>query len=180
MPWLLASALPKGLRSLRVLHRLVDAELRSAERGRGLADAVLVEEVLHHLQALALAAEDGAVRHAHVGERMCAWSVGMLNVHRYSSTSKPGALRGHQERGDAVAVAGLAAGAGHDHVVLRVWMPVFHVFSPLITHSSPSRTAVVSMWVASLPWFGSVMPNANPRVPSPAVVIHSAFCSSVP
>ena len=31
------------------------------------------------------------------------------------------------------------------------WMPVFHVFSPLITHSSPSRTARVSMCVASEP-----------------------------
>ena len=41
-------------------------------------------------------------------------------------------------------------------------MPVFQVFSPLMIHSSPSRTAVVSMCVASEPWFGSVMPNAKP------------------
>ena len=34
------------------------------------------------------------------------------------------------------------------------WMPVFHVFSPLMTHSSPSRTAVVSMCVASEPCVG--------------------------
>ena len=40
-----------------------------AEARRGLADAVLVEEVLHDLQAAALAAEDRRVRHAHVGER---------------------------------------------------------------------------------------------------------------
>ena len=43
--------------------------------------------------------------------------------------------------------------------------PVFQVFSPLITHSSPSRTAVVSMWVASEPCSGSVMPNAKPLGP---------------
>ncbi len=42
----------------RILHRLIDAVLRRAQRGRRLADAVLVEEVLHHLQRLALAAED--------------------------------------------------------------------------------------------------------------------------
>ena len=60
------------------------------------------------------------------------------------------------------------------------WMPVFHVFSPLITHSSPSRTATVSMCVASEPWAGSVMPNAKPPRPSASTSIHSAFCSSVP
>ena len=49
-------------------------------------------------------------------------------------------------------------------------MPVFHVFSPLMTHSSPSRTAVVSMCVASEPWSGSVMPNAKPRAPLGEVV----------
>ena len=48
-----------------------------------------------------------------------------------------------------------------------VWTPVFQVFSPLITHSprsSPSpftRAAWASMYVASLPCSGSVMPNAK-------------------
>ena len=42
-----------------------------------------------------------------------------------------------------------------------VWTPVFQVFSPLITHSAPSRTAWASMNVASLPCSGSVMPNAK-------------------
>ena len=59
-------------------------------------------------------------------------------------------------------------------------MPVFQVFSPLMTQSSPSRTAVVSMWVASEPCAGSVMPNAKPPRPSARASIHSAFCSSVP
>ena len=53
---------------LGVLDRLIDAELRGAQAGRRLADAVLVEEVLHDLQPLALATEDRRVRHAHVGQ----------------------------------------------------------------------------------------------------------------
>ena len=61
-----------------------------------------------------------------------------------------------------------------------LWMPVFHVFSPLMIHSSPSRTAVVSMWVASDPWAGSVIPKAKPRRPRARSSTHSAFCSSVP
>ncbi len=61
-----------------------------------------------------------------------------------------------------------------------LWMPVFHVFSPLMTHSSPSRSAWVSMKVASEPCSGSVMPKAKPRRPSARSSIHSAFCSSVP
>ena len=53
--------LAERLALLGVLDRLVDAELRRAEARRGLADAVLVEEVLHDLQAPALAAEDRVV-----------------------------------------------------------------------------------------------------------------------
>ena len=34
---------------------------------------------------------------------------------------------------------------------LATWTPVFHILAPLITHSSPSRTAVVSIQVASEP-----------------------------
>ena len=61
-----------------------------------------------------------------------------------------------------------------------LWMPVFQVFSPLIIHSSPSRSAWVSMWVASEPWLGSVMPKAKPLVPCSMPSIHSSFCASVP
>ena len=51
--------------------------------------------------------------------------------------------------------------------------PVFHVFSPLITQSSPSRTAAVSMCVASEPCAGSVMPKANPVSPAASGSVHS-------
>jgi hypothetical protein len=42
-----------------------------------------------------------------------------------------------------------------------------NVFEPLMTHSSPSRTAVVSMFATSEPAFGSVMPRHtifSPRI----------------
>ena len=58
--------------------------------------------------------------------------------------------------------------------------PELNRFCPLITHSSPSGTAVVSRYVASEPWFGSVSPNASRRVPSRKPGIHSARCSAVP
>src|SRR5689334_16558481 len=52
---------------LGVRNGLVDAELRGAEARRGLAYAVLVEEVLRHLEPGAFTAEDRRVRHPHVG-----------------------------------------------------------------------------------------------------------------
>jgi hypothetical protein len=90
------------------------------------------------------------------------------------------ARRRHEEGGDAAAVAGRAEVRAKIRSCFALWMPVFHVFSPLMTQSSPSRTAVVSMWVASEPCFGSVMPKAKPPVPSSILGTHSAFCSSVP
>ncbi len=61
-----------------------------------------------------------------------------------------------------------------------VWMPVFQVFSPLMIHVWPSRAALVSMNVASLPCAGSVMPNAKWRRPAARSSTHAAFCSGVP
>ena len=76
--------------------------------------------MLHHLQALALAAEDGGVRHAHVGEPDVRVVGGHVERPQELEHLEARALGRHEERGDAVAVAGLAAGAGHDHVVLRL------------------------------------------------------------
>ena len=51
----------------------------------------------------------------------------------------------------------------------RSWVarctPVFQRLLPLITQSSPSRTARVSSQVASVPWSGSVRPKAIERSP---------------
>ena len=91
-----------------------------------------------------------------------------------------GRSRRHQEGGDPSPSPASPLVRAKIMSYWALWMPVFHVFSPLITHSSPSRTAVVSMWVASEPCCGSVMPNAKPSRPSARSSIHSAFCSSVP
>ena len=51
---------------VRVRDRLVDAELRGAERRRGLADPVLVHEVLRELEPAVERPEHGDGRNAHV------------------------------------------------------------------------------------------------------------------
>jgi hypothetical protein len=58
--------------------------------------------------------------------------------------------------------------------------PEIIIFWPLMTNSSPSRTARVSMCTASDPAFGSVRPK-HPRS-SPAAILgsQSRFCSSLP
>ena len=111
---------------------------------------------------------------------MWAWSVGMLKVHRNSSTLKPGELVGTRKAVMPIPSPGLPLVRAKIRSYWALWMPVFHVFSPLITHSSPSRSAWVSMKVASEPCSGSVMPKAKPRRPSARSSIHSAFWASVP
>src|SRR5688500_11206253 len=51
---------------------------------------------------------------------------------------------------------------------------------PLMTHSSPSRTAVVWVPPASEPAFGSVKPNAPKDSPVQMGVKYFSFCSWVP
>src|SRR5262245_41620282 len=51
---------------------------------------------------------------------------------------------------------------------------------PLMTHSSPSRTAVVESSVGSAPAPGSVMLKQLRYLPSSRGCIHASFCSSVP
>ena len=63
---------------------------------------------------------------------------------------------------------------------VALWTPVFHIFSPLMTHSSPSRSARVSIQVASEPWLGSVRPKAMPALPSSILGIHSSCWASEP
>ncbi len=53
-------------------------------------------------------------------------------------------------------------------------------FRPLITHSSPSRVAVVSSSVGSAPAFGSVIEKPLRSLPSSNGCIHFFFCSSSP
>ncbi|MNJ53934.1 hypothetical protein D3C77_493530 [compost metagenome] len=54
------------------------------------------------------------------------------------------------------------------------------VLLPLITHSSPSRTAVVRMALRSEPVPGSVMATASTVSPVQIFGSHCCFCASVP
>src|SRR5215472_4930871 len=102
---------------LRVLHRAVDAELRGAQAGGGLADAVLVEEVLHQLQAAAVGAEDGVVRDAHVGERDVRVVGGHVEGPQVLLDREAGGVHRDEEAPDARAAARRPAGPGEDEVV---------------------------------------------------------------
>ena len=95
-----------------------------AERRRGLADAVLVHEVLRELEPVVDLAEHRVDAGTRTSRSVTsAWSVGMLNVHQKKSTLKPGGVGRHEERGDADRRARLARGAREDDVVRRVVQP---------------------------------------------------------
>ena len=64
--------------------------------------------------------------------------------------------------------------------VMSVPELVMKHLEPLITHSSPSRTAVVRVPPASDPPSGSVSPNAPSASPEQSLGSHCCFCSSVP
>ena len=102
---------------LGVLHRAVDAELRGAEARRGLADAVLVEEMLHHRQASALAAEYGGVGDPHAGERDMRVVGGHVEGPEVLLDRETGGVDRHEKRGDALAATRRPAGPGEDEVV---------------------------------------------------------------
>ena len=64
--------------------------------------------------------------------------------------------------------------------VIEVPELVMNALLPLITHSSPSSTAVVRVAPASEPPPGSVSPKPPSSSPRVSRGSHSRFCSSVP
>jgi hypothetical protein len=64
--------------------------------------------------------------------------------------------------------------------VMSVPALVMNALEPLITHSSPSRRAVVRVAPASEPPPGSVSPKAPSRSPAASAGNHRRFCSGVP
>ena len=93
---------------------------------------------------------------------MRGWSVGMLKVHIHSSILIWSAGTRKTVMPDASPSSPLVR--AKTMTWLTTCMPVVHIFSPLIrqpgTPSFSSRTARVSMKVASEPWLGSVRPKA--------------------
>src|SRR5215469_16858524 len=158
--WLLASGLPNG-----------------AQAGRGLADAVLVEEMLHHRQAAALTAQDRGLRDPHVGER----DVPVVGRHverpEVLLDLEPGCVDRDEERGDALAAAGRPAGPGEDQVVgggvhagvpglLAVDHPVAPPASPFPLH--PHRAGLHERRVAAVLGLGDA--EREPASPGGEVV----------
>ena len=146
MPWLLRQLLAPRDSAVGVRHRLVDTELRGAERRRRLADAVLVHEVLCQFEPAVDAAEHRVGADADVRQR----DLGMVGRHveRPPEELDLETRRvGRDEKGaDPLRVAGVAGLVRAKMMSWVAWCsPVFHRFIPLSTHSSPSRTAVVSM-----------------------------------
>ena len=118
-----------------------------------------MHEQLGGLEASTLLAEDVVVADPDIGEL----HVGVIGrhverPHEFLDT-EAGRVDRHDEAGDAVALAGLPEVRAKMKSWVAWWSPVFQYFSPLITHSSPSRTAVVSIHVASEPCSGSVSRN---------------------
>jgi hypothetical protein len=71
----------------------------------------------------------------------CAWSVGMLNVHRYPSTLKPAASTGTRNPVMPSPLPGVPLVRAKMRSWEAVCTPVFQVFSPLITQSPPPPLA---------------------------------------
>ena len=109
-----------------------------------------------------------------------AWSVGMLNVHHMKSTEKPAAFVGTMKQLMPSARPSSPEVRAKIMSCVAVCMPLLKRFLPLITQSSPSRTAFVSSHVASEPWFGSVSPKATRVLPVNMPSRNSFFCSSLP
>ena len=116
--WLMASGFPKGLRTFAYA---TDSSMQNcaAPEARGrLADAVLVEEVLHDLASPRPSlAEDRIVADAHVGERDAAVVGGHVEGPEHLLDLDARRVHGHQKRGDPVSVSRLAARPCQDHVV---------------------------------------------------------------
>ena len=113
-----------------------------------------------------------------------AWSVGMLKVHRYSSIRSPGVGLGTRKQVIPRASPSLPPVRANSPTWVATCIPVIHIFDPSIRQpATPSRisgTARVSIQVASLPWSGSVSPNATRRSPANPPRMNSCFCASVP
>jgi hypothetical protein len=104
-----------------------------------------VHEVLRELQPRS-ASPNRASAPTRTSVRLTsAWSVGMLNVHQKKSTLKPAASVGTRKALIPLGLPGSPEVRAKMMSWVAWWRPEFHRFMPLMTHSSPSRTAVVSM-----------------------------------
>ena len=109
-----------------------------------------------------------------------AWSVGMFNVHQWKSTENPGVATGTKNAVMPRALPSVPDVRANTTSWVAECIPEFQRFVPLITQSPPSRTAVVSIHVASLPWSGSERPKPTRAVRVSIGSRNSSRCSAVP
>src|ERR1700712_6149909 len=156
MPWFVDSGLPNGLRSVAYLTDSLTQYCAAPSDDAAWRMRFSLKKCWTTCRPL-----PSPPKIAPLGTRMLvndtwAWSVGMLDVHRYSSILKPSESVGVRNAVIPSPSPGLPDVRAMIMSYCALWMPVFHVFSPLITHSSPSRSAWGSLPVASEPWSGSV------------------------
>ena len=115
---------------------------------------------------------------------MRGWSVGMLKVQRYSSIFSPGVSAGTRKAVMPLAAPGSPLVRAKTQQWLAVCMPVVHIFAPSMRQPAwplrVSRTAVVSMWVASEPCSGSVRPKVMRIFRASEPRMNFSFCAGVP
>ncbi|MNN09306.1 hypothetical protein D3C81_1221840 [compost metagenome] len=109
--------LAEGLARAGVGDALLDAEVCGAQRRGGLADAVLMDEVLGQRQPAADRAEHGVGGHPDVGEADARVVRGHVEGPQILLDLDARRLGGDQQAADAVGVAGFARGAAEDHDV---------------------------------------------------------------
>ena len=105
----------------------------------------------------------------------------MLKVQRYSSTFTPGVALGTRNALMPFARPASPLVRANTTQCVATCMPVVHIFSPSMRQPSTplrvSRTARVSMCVASEPCCGSVSPNATMTLPSRLPRMNCSFCA---
>ena len=116
-------------------------------------------------EAFSFVTEDGGGRDADVGQGHLGVVARHVEGPPHELDLKPGEVGGNDEAADPLRVAGAPLVRAKTMSWVASWRPELKRLTPLITQSSPSRTARVSSHVASLSWSGSVSPKPRQCVP---------------
>ena len=166
-----------------VCHRLVDASLRQADRQGRDRDAALVED-REELRVAAAALPNRFARGTRQSTNDSSRVSDALHptLEYFLATVKPGVSTGTKmaEISFRPFASCPVTAVTVTSRVMSVPPLVIKALVPLITHSSPSITAVVRVAPASDPPSGSVRPNAPNAWPEHSAGSQLRFCSSVP
>ena len=129
---------------------------QAPEQPRARADrhALVVELIRDQLPALVLGPHEVLDGNPHVLVEGRAGDV--AGDRRQRGPMEPGAVHRHDEDRQAFVLGCLGVGAAANQTKSAYWMALVKIFWPLITYSSPSRTALVCSEARSVPAEGSV------------------------